>query len=188
MNSLVQRLSIGLLVVAVVAVAGVAGVWTAGSRLPAEQTVEMVVATRQGPAAVWRVIADFEGQPNWHAGLAGVRGVEDAAGRPAYEETTSDGKTFTLVTTNWDPPRTLTRELVGDRWVSGSRSFRVAPEGLGTRVKLTVNYQIANPFVRWVEVSVKGLDVAPHRYLRALANHLGDPQNQIERVDGASEP
>jgi carbon monoxide dehydrogenase subunit G len=184
MKKLFGTLAVALIVTAT---AGAAGVWTAGSHLAPEQTVVMVVETRQGPAAVWRIITDLEGQATWHPGLASVRAVEDAEGRAAFEETGADGQVFVLVTTNSDPPRELTRELVGGGWVTGSRSLRVDPDGLGTRVTLTARTQISNPVARWAAVSVQGLDEAPHEYLRALADHLGDPQNRVGRLDGSSE-
>lgn len=176
-------------VVAVVAVLGVGvvaaagGAWMKGAQYPAEHRVQVTVASRQGPAAVWRVVTDFEQQPTWRTDLSAVRQLDDIGGKPAWEEVTTEGQVSTFVTTGWDPPRTLNRDIVDDGYFSGSWTIELVPQGMGTRITLTEQGRIPNPYVRLMAHELVGVSTTSTAYLRALADHLGDPQNRVEEVE-----
>jgi hypothetical protein len=179
-----KKVVLGIIALLGVAVAGgVGGAWVLGSGYPAEHTVVLTVASRQGPAAVWRVVSNLEKQPTWRGDLSAVRQLADIDGKEAWEEVTTEGQVMTLVTTAWDPPRAITREIVDDGWFSGSWTVELVPQGMGTRVTLTEHGRIPNPFVRLMAHRFIGVRTTGTRYLRALADHLGDPQNAVEALE-----
>ena len=172
-------------VVGAVGLVGVAvgGAWVAGSAMPADSEVHLSVATRQGPAAVWQIVSDFENQPAWRDDIVSVERVEDVAGKPAYRETDSSGDTRTLVTSRWESPHSIQRDVVKDGYLLGSWSLGLRPEGMGTRVTLSETSRTPSPFRRLAK-AVLGWEMASGAaYLRALADHLGDTDNQINLVE-----
>ena len=159
------------------------GAWVAGARLPEHHEIRLTVATRQGPLAVWRVVSDFEQQPIWREDLTSVERIDDIAGNPAWRETGSGGESKTLVTAAWSPPHSLQRDIVADGHVLGSWTVDLMPEGMGTRVTLIERARTPNPITRLVNHRFGGAEPSGATLLRSLADHLGDPQNQVVEVD-----
>ena len=89
-------LAVGGLVLVAFAVA-----WNAGNAIPEDHEMRFTVASQQGPAAVWAVVSDLEGQPAWRKDLEAVEQIEDIAGKPAWREDTTAGSSTTMVTAMW---------------------------------------------------------------------------------------
>lgn len=181
-----KALVIGAGVLAVGA-AALGAAWSAGSALPEAQEVRWTVGTRQGPAAVWAVVSGFERQPTWRTDLASVEKVADIAGKPAWRESEPGGQARTWVTAAWTPPHSLRRDLVDDGEPVGSWTIDLLPEGMGTRVTLIERRQTPNPLARLAQGDLRAGGALGATYLRALADHLGDPQNQVAEVEAPGE-
>jgi len=161
--------------------------WIAGSALPEDQESTMTVSSRQGPSAVWRVVSDFEQHATWREDLVAVERVDDIAGNPAWREFGVGGDATTFVTAAWSPPHSLRRDIVEDGYLMGSVQIDLLPEGMGTRVTLVERRRTPSPVARLVKQRFGGNESTGHALLRALADHLGDPQNQVAEVEGTAE-
>jgi hypothetical protein len=161
--------------------------WIAGSDLPEDLELEVAVASRQGPTAVWGVVSDFERHGAWRDDVTSVERVGDIAGKPAWRETGLMGESRTYVTAAWSPPHSLRRDLVEDGYLMGSVSVELVPEGMGTRVTLVERSRTPNPIARLLRQQGGGVGATGPALLRALADHLGDRQNQVIVVESSDE-
>jgi len=166
---------------------GVGALWLYGSTLPADSEIHLSVATRQGPAAVWQVVSDFEGQPAWNPEVVSVERVDDIAGKPAFRETDAAGAVRTLVTARWEAPHSIRRDIVEDGYLLGRWSLGLRPEGMGTRITLSEERRDPSPLGRVVQAATGADRAEGWDYLRALANHLGDGENQVTEVDAPTD-
>lgn len=169
--------------VGVLGVGGLGVAWVVGSTLPQEHQTRLTVATRQGPVAVWAIVSDFEGQPEWRKDVVRVERVDDIAGKQAWRETTAGGGAVTLVTARWSPPHSFTRDHVEDGYLVGTWSVDLVPEGMGTRITVTEMRRTPSPLSRIAEQYLGGAGSSSGAYLRALADHLGDNENQVVEAD-----
>ena len=154
----------------------------AGSAMPADSEVHLSVATRQGPAAVWQIVSDFENQPAWRDDIVSVERVEDVAGKPAYRETDSSGDTRTLVTSRWGVSHSIQRDVVKDGYLLGSWSPPAPGRGMAPASPCR-RPATPSPFRRLAKAVLGWGDGLGAAYLRALADHLGDTDNQINLVE-----
>jgi hypothetical protein len=177
-----KAVGIGVAVVAGGAVA-LGGAWIVGTTLPAEHEVRLSVATRQGPAAVWKIVSDLEAQPAWRSDLTKVERVEDIAGKAAWRETSADGDARILVTAGWSPPHSLQRDHVEDGYLRGTVSVDLVPEGMGTRVTVTEKQFTPSPLGRVTQRVFGRTGTSAAFYLRSLADHLGDTGNKVVVAD-----
>ena len=166
---------------------GVGALWVYGSTLPADSEVHLSVATRQGPAAVWKVVSDFEGQPAWNPELVSVERVEDIAGKPAFRETDAAGAVRTLVTARWEAPHSIKRDILEDGYLLGTWSLGLRPEGMGTRVTVSEERRIPSPLGRVLQAVMGASSAGGWVYLRMLSNHLGDRENQVTEVEAPTD-
>ncbi|MEC7949480.1 MAG: SRPBCC family protein [Myxococcota bacterium] len=171
-------LAVGGLVLVAFAVA-----WNAGNAIPEDHEMRFTVASQQGPAAVWAVVSDLEGQPAWRKDLEAVEQIEDIAGKPAWREDTTAGSSTTMVTAMWSPPHSLRRDIVSDGYLMGSWRIDLVPEGMGTRISLVERGHTPNPIARLINARVGGVGSEGQTYLRFLADHLGDAKNKVVAVD-----
>jgi len=166
---------------------GLGALWLYGSTLPADSEIHLSVATRQGPAAVWQVVSDFEGQTAWNSDVVSVDRIDDIAGKPAFRETNAAGAVRTLVTARWEAPHSIQRDIVEDGYLLGTWSLGLRPEGMGTRITLSEERRDPSPLGRVFQAATGARSADGWAYLRMLSNHLGDNENQVTEVDAPTD-
>jgi hypothetical protein len=101
---------------------------------------EASTSIRAAPQAVWAILTDGAGWREWNAGAA----IEGTIGPGETLKVTSDanpGRAFPLKVDEWDPPHSMT-------WTGGMplglfrgvRTYRLDPEGGGTRFTMREEY------------------------------------------------
>lgn len=94
------------------------------------------------PEAVFAFVADAENNPRWHAHVNETRWLDDreiGLGRRARQTGHLWGRDWAFVAeiVEWEPPRLVTFQVVEGFRVR--TSIRVAPDGSGTSLTLTVS-------------------------------------------------
>ena len=135
------------------------------------------VATRtfrlaKPPADVWAVVSDFARVPEWFSEVSKIERIADSDGKPAWKETYGGRFEATVVTTEWVEPRKIVREILPSGPFSGSWTLELAPDGEGTRLTITEQGTVANPFFRGMMVFHDNYKTMT-RYATALARRLG---------------
>jgi uncharacterized protein YndB with AHSA1/START domain len=159
-----------LVVLAVLAVlAGVLAL--VGARLPPAHTATRSVRLRGAPQAVWALITDVDGYPQWRPGLKKVERLPDADGRPRWRE---GDTTFELVEAA-APTRLVTRIADPDLPYGGTWTHVVEPgDGGGSVLTITENGEVFNPLFRFVSRYVIGDSATIEKYLKAVAARFGE--------------
>jgi uncharacterized protein YndB with AHSA1/START domain len=162
-----------LSVVAVLAILAVlAGVVAfVGARLPRTHTATRSVRLRQAPQAVWVLITDVDGYPQWRPGLRKVERLPDVDGRPRWRE---GDTTFELVEAA-APTRLVTRIADPDLPYGGTWTHVVEPgDGGGSVLTITEDGEVFNPVFRFVSRYVIGHPATIEKYLKAVAARFGE--------------
>lgn len=143
-----------------------------GLLLPREHVASGEVVVDAPAETVYAAIADVAAGPRWRSG---VRAVE-------VLRTSEDGEIEYLERSDWGairflahgtPPRRFESEIRGeDLPFGGSWTFELAPEGAGTRVRITERGFVANPFFRFLSRFVFGHESSIRRYLADLEHRF----------------
>lgn len=162
-----------LIVIAILATV-VGGAWLAGSLLPREHRAASSITLSQPPEAVWLVVRDPAAlKGTWPELTGAVRGA-DSVGREIWHEKVDGFDMRLLVTESTPPSRFVTLiqsppgAAFGGRWI-----YQLAPAGPGTKVTVTEEGWVANPFFRLMS-KLGGQHGSIDGYLAALAKHFGE--------------
>lgn len=151
-----------------------------GRGYPPDHRFRSALRLRASAADVWKVITDFANQGAWNPIVSSAERLSDRDGREVWKEVSKQGPPMTLETLESDAPRRLVRSIVDEKQVfSGRWTFELAPDGDGTRLTLTEDGHLENPFCRTM-VHVMGPGRYVDMYLRGLAAKLGEPAAAIE--------
>lgn len=153
----------------------VALVLVVGTLLPEDHRATMHRTVPGSPEAVWEVMTDISGLPDWRPGVDEVERLPDRNGMPVWRESGSTGA-MTLEATEWIPPRRMVTRIADEELpFGGSWTFELEPAEDGTRVTITEDGEIYNPFFRFMARFVFGYDGTARRYLEGLeARMSGD--------------
>jgi uncharacterized protein YndB with AHSA1/START domain len=149
-----------------------------GMSTPEEHQVQVALRTRQGPAGVWQVLADWKGQAQWRRDVATVETLKPVGDRPAWRTVSAEGDSVEAAVLAAVPPRALTLRLEGGRF-SGTWTLDLVRDGLGTAVVLTERGTIPNPLVRLMAHRGGGLGATAQGFLEDLSARLGDKNGVI---------
>ena len=156
----------------VVVLALLATAW--GAILPANHRATRTATYAQPPAAVWAVIADLPGQSRWRPDVPKIERLADRNGHEVWWE--GVGKSgVPFETLESQPPTRLVRRIVDDGLpFGGTWTMVLTPEGAGTRLAITEDGVVRNPFFRFVSHVVLGTTRTMDIYLRNLGKHFGE--------------
>lgn len=146
-----------------------------GALLPRTFTVTRTATYGRPPAEVWKVITNHTATPSWRPGVKSVERGPDLDGKPAWHETFRNDMRLVLVTEESVPGKRLVRRITGDglpftgRWI-----FDLSPAGAGTRIALTEEGDVPNPFFRFVSKVVMGHVRHVDKYLLDLGRKFGE--------------
>lgn len=160
---------------AVVVVALVLGVLIAGALLPEEHHASRTLVTKQSPQAIWDAINDHANEPAWRSDVASVTFLGERNGKPVWQENYKDGNTVALMTTEWQPPTRMVRELTDlEGPFSGRWEIDITPTPSGSNVTITEIGKVSNPVFRFVSKYIIGHTKFMERYLTGLAGKFGE--------------
>jgi uncharacterized protein YndB with AHSA1/START domain len=160
--------------VGVLLVAALLGAGVRGALLPRRHHVTRVASYAQPPDSVWAAIADFEHSPKWRSDIVGAQRLPDHNGHPVWLQIQSDGR-WPLELTEVEPPKHLVAVVAdSSHGFGGAWTYALEPTGGGTRVAITEDGFVDNPFFRFMAHDLFGLDATLDDYLRGLGRHFGE--------------
>ena len=135
------------------------------------------------PEALWTVITDVEAYPSWRSELSKVEVLKNEANAKEWRETSRFGEIPFAVTEYQPHARLVTKINSDDLAFGGVWTYELAPEGAGTRLTITENGVINNPFYRFMARFIFGYSASIDGYLGSLGKKHG---KEITIEDGAS--
>ncbi len=156
-----------------------------GSRLPVQHVAAASVVVKGTPDAVFDVVADVPGHAKWAEGIDAVNVLPDKDGKKAYEMVMGRNK-FALLATVTEKPTQFTMTMDdGRKFFWGDWTYRLTPQGDGTKVVLTETGNVNSAIPRAMMHYLFGKHMYLKKNMNALAKKFGDasPQVMIEKVD-----
>jgi uncharacterized protein YndB with AHSA1/START domain len=138
-------------------------VWIVGASLPAEHHAAVETRLAADPATVWALVSDLEGGAAWRTATSAVHRLPDRDGRAVYEEETDFGPIRYEVVAS-DPPHRLVTRIVDHADFGGTWTYELAPDGTGTKLRITENGIITSPPFRFLARFVLGYDATLDQY------------------------
>lgn len=161
-----------ILVVGAVLLVGGLLVVLVGLSLPERHRASVSRTVPGTPDETWGVMTDIPGLTEWRPGLKSVETLDDREGRPVWRETSSTGS-MTLEVTAWEPPvRMVTRIADEGLPFGGTWTYELEDTEGGTRVTITEDGEIYNPFFRFMARFVFGYEGTARSYLDGLESRM----------------
>ena len=150
---------IGLaLVIGLIVLAGLV-LYLIGRGQPERHTASRTFTVPQSRAAVWAVLTDYAGMPQWWPAVKAVRMETTPRGEIIIWNKDRRGREIGFRTKEEKIPAKLVREIVGeDLPFGGIWTYELAEEKGGTRVTLTEDGFIKPPLFRAIARYFIGLD------------------------------
>jgi len=166
-----KRTVLGILAVLVALVGCVA--WF-GARLPVAHVATRSIVLPVPPDTVFAAITNFASTPSWRPDVQRVDLVADGpGGHPRFTEISRSGS-LTMEVALVEPPARLVTRIVGDDLpFGGAWSYRIDPDGPGSRVTITEHGEVYNPVFRFISRYVMGHATTLETYLKALGAWYG---------------
>lgn len=145
-----------------------------GATLDAEHSVTRSAIIQRPAAEIWAVIRDFERAPDWQPDVEAIERRPPVDGREAWRMEGGLGAIPFEVAAE-DPPRRLVTTITdpslpfGGRW---TYTLESVDGGAATRVTITEDGHVRNPFFRFMSRIVFGYERTAERYLDALTARL----------------
>jgi hypothetical protein len=156
-----------LWIVAAVAIAGVVIV-IVGYSLPKGHTATGSLQLAQPPEAVYARLADVERYPSWRPGVKELVRQPDRDGRPAWIEN-AGGMKIPLYFERMEPPSLLVARIADPSLpFGGTWTYRIAPAPGGSRVTITEDGEVYNPFFRFMSRFVFGYNATLDEFVKNL--------------------
>ncbi|MBI3131204.1 MAG: SRPBCC family protein [Acidobacteria bacterium] len=150
----------------------------AGAFLPREHRVSRVLHLKAAPDQVWALLTDHAKDPTWRAGLAETVRLPDREGRPVWEDRGSRGQRMAYMTLESTAPKRLVRRIVDQERFGGTWIYELAPEGTGTRLRITEEGWVGMPF-RVLAKVVIGEATVLELYEGDVAKHFGESAKPV---------
>jgi uncharacterized protein YndB with AHSA1/START domain len=160
-----------------------------GFALPRAHRLTRSAVYPQPPPAVWAAVADLPAYPAWVPRVERMEQRAGSGGRVLWDETNVYGQ-VTYEEVERLPGRRLVLRMA-DEGVpyGGTWTYELArARGGGTRVSITEDAWVSNPFFRFLARVVIGLDEEEDLFLEALGDRLADgptPRAASRRASGA---
>lgn len=155
-----------LLIFALVLGAVVAAVLGVGYALPIDHTASGAATVTLPPDRVFATILDVQNHPKWRDD---VDAVEVLSPSPLRWREHSGGDAITFEIVSQEPPRRIVSRIADDSLpFGGTWTYALQPDGAGTRVTITENGQVFNPFFRFMSRFVFGHTATIDQFLADL--------------------
>lgn len=155
-------------------IAAIATVAIGGMFMPRHHKASRSLVLSAAPDAVWQVITDFPSHPTWRS-LKSIERAPDINGHPVWREIDKRGEAMPLEFLEMTAPRKLIARIADPNLpFGGTWTWDLAPEGTGTRIRITEDGEIKPPPFRYI-ARIIGYDMTINQYLRALAKKFNQP-------------
>jgi hypothetical protein len=135
------------------------------------------VAARSGlfKASPEKLFALIAGNQAWRPDVKSCELIMEDGGRQFQRETSKHGETILYELQGRRPPRAIQRRIATENMpYAGTWTFALVPENGETRVRITEDGEIYNPFFRFVSRFILGMTATQDAYLTALGKAVGE--------------
>jgi uncharacterized protein YndB with AHSA1/START domain len=161
-----------LLIVAVAIVVVVVIVLVIGWALPMKHQASRQATLPAPPDIVWKTITGIDAFPSWRRDVKKIERLPDREGRSVWVEEGSSGR-MTLAVERSNPPRLLVLRIADpDLPFGGTWTYDIAAAPGGSRLAITEDGEIYNPFFRFMARFVFGYEGTIKSYLDAIETKL----------------
>jgi uncharacterized protein YndB with AHSA1/START domain len=161
-----------LLIVAVAIVVVVVIALVIGWALPMKHQASRQATLPAPPDIVWKTITGIDGFPSWRRDVKKIERLPDREGRSVWVEEGSSGR-MTLAVERSNPPRLLVLRIADpDLPFGGTWTYDIAAAPGGSRLAITEDGEIYNPFFRFMARFVFGYEGTIKSYLDAIETKL----------------
>jgi hypothetical protein len=155
----------GVLVLLVLVVVGI------GALLPKRHVVSRSAVLKASPEKLYALIA---GDQSWRPDVKACE-LFTEGGRQFQRETSKHGETMLYELEDAKPPVAIVRRIATENLpFGGSWSFAIEPVSGGTRVRITEDGEVYNPFFRFVSKFIIGETATQDAYLKAMGKATGE--------------
>ena len=127
-----------------------------GYSLPKGHTATRAADVALPPEAVYALLIDVDKYPSWRPGVKALTRQPDREGRPAWTEEVS-GMKIPLRFEKMERPTLLVARITDPSLpFGGTWTYRIAPAPGGSRVTITEDGEVSNPFFRFMSRFVFG--------------------------------
>jgi uncharacterized protein YndB with AHSA1/START domain len=158
------------------------GLVVAGLLLPRAHVATSWIELPRPPAEVWSTIRDLGQVPTFWVDVKTSERGPDRNGHEVWTQTMKNGFAIGIEIIDDQPPHRLVTRLApeGKAPFGGSWIYEVAESGIGSRVTLTEDGWVDNPFFRVIS-RIMGHHATLDSYLRALGRKLGETVTPVHR-------
>ena len=143
-----------------------------GSRLASSHRASVARTFPVAADVVWTAITEVEAFPSWRAGVKRIERLPDRNGLPAWIEEGRSGK-ITLAIERMERPRILVGRIADAKLpFSGTWTYEIVPDGIGSRLTITENGEIYNPMFRFMARFILGYEGTIRSYMSSLEKRL----------------
>jgi hypothetical protein len=162
--------------IAAVVIALIAG----GLATPRDHAVARTIVLRHDRDTVWSTVRNFDAYAEWRDELEHAEVVDTDQAQVRWRETSTRGSVTFGVTGEQAPERLSARILDDDLPFTGEWTWTLVVDDAGTRVTITERGSVPNPAFRFIAAHFMGYTKSLDRYLRGLAQRLGQPGITID--------
>jgi uncharacterized protein YndB with AHSA1/START domain len=162
-----------IVAVTAVLVAVVLIVLVVGTMLPKEHTARSSATIDAPPAAVWEALTNVEAFPSWRADVVRVELLPSANGRKSWREIGKHGAVTLEEVAAEASHRLVSRIADPSLPFGGTWTYDLVADSGKTRVTITEEGIVQNPFFRFMSRYVFGHHATQERFLRALSRQFG---------------
>jgi hypothetical protein len=162
-----------VLVVAIVCLALVAAVWIVGSSLPVHHTASMAACLQRPRQDVWNRLVQVERFADWRPEIESAERLPSAGDRDVWREVSRFGRVEAQVAHKLPLERLVVQMVPEERSFRGSWTYELADCPGGTRLTVTEEGEVHNPFFRFMTRYIFGYHKTMADYLRAMARSFG---------------
>jgi len=149
----------------------VVGAVAIGALLPKRHLVTRTARFKANPEKLFALIA---GNQDWRPDVKNCEMITDG-GKEFQRETSKRGETILYELEESRPPLAIQRRIATENLpYGGSWSFELEPEDGETRVRITEDGEVYNPFFRFVSRFVIGQTATLDAYLAAMGKAVGE--------------
>ncbi len=150
----------------------IAGVGLIGALLPERHVVTRSATFKASPEKLFALIA---GDQRWRPDVKACELISGEGGRQFQRETSTHGQTVLYELQGARPPLAIERRIATENLpYGGTWSFALEPVNGGTRVRITEDGEVYNPFFRFVSRFVMGETATLDAYLKAMGKATGE--------------
>lgn len=153
----------------------VAGMWVVGSRLPVAHTATVSAEVPGTPEEVWAVVSAPGDFPTWRSDVDAVEVLSREGEALRWRESGPQGA-LTMELVESDAPGWMVARIADpDLPFGGEWRYRLEAIPTGTRVTLTEDGEVYDPFFRFFSRFVFGHEGTMRGYLEDLGARMGNP-------------